>query len=183
MQPIGACVDRSAHGGRPARPSRAWLFYLAGCGLVLAGFAAGRLSAGAGVGLAVTQAAPWSAATVSVGAALPVQSTPAPSDPRELVPLLPGPGDGPFPGLTPEEAAECLLFMGPDGEFYRLDVPTPGEGLGPGGPQELIPLQPLRPQPAPLTPQPPQPPQPPRAPPGTLRADGAPAGRPDVTAL
>jgi hypothetical protein len=178
MQPIGACVDRSAHGGRPARPSRAWL-YLAACGLVLAGFAAGRLSAGTGPGPVLAQAAPWSAATVSIGAVLPVQASPAPGDPRELVPLLPGPGDGPFPGLTPEEAAECLLFMGPDGELYRLDVPAPGEGPGPGGPQELIPLQPLRPQPSPLTPQPPQPPQPP----GTLRAGGAPAGPLDAAAF
>jgi hypothetical protein len=84
------------------------------------------------------------------------QLQPAP-DPRELIPLQPGPGEG-----QPEE---CPLLIYQDGQLFRFELPKPVPG--PGGPQpgpgipegspELIPLDPS----VPLLPAPPdnRPPQ------------------------
>lgn len=77
---------------------------------------------------------------------------PAP-DPRELLPLQPGPGQG--PGRTQGE--ECPLLIYQDGHLFRFDLPgqpLPGPGVR-GGSPELIPLdpsQPPPPMPAPIPP-------------------------------
>ncbi|GAO75023.1 hypothetical protein [Meiothermus ruber] len=83
-------------------------------------------------------------------------------DPRELIPLQPGPGPGqPQPGQEP--AAECPILIYQDGQLYRFDLPgqpmpgpggpQPGPGM-PGGSPELIPLEPNTPS---LPSPPPQP--------------------------
>lgn len=90
------------------------------------------------------------------------QLLPAP-DPRELIPLQPGPGQ-PQPGQGQGE--ECPILIYQDGQLFRFDQPgqpmpgpggpLPGPGM-PGGSPELIPLDPNTPslpspspQPAPL---------------------------------
>lgn len=73
---------------------------------------------------------------------------PAP-DPRELLPLQPGPGQ--------TQGEECPLLIYQDGQLFRFDLPgqpLPGPGM-PGGSLELIPLDPglpLPPVPAPTPP-------------------------------
>lgn len=84
---------------------------------------------------------------------------PAP-DPRELLPLQPGPGQG--PGQTQGE--DCPLLIYQDGQLFRFDLPgqplpgpggpLPGPGM-PGGSPELIPLDPSPPSPPVPAPPPP----------------------------
>lgn len=80
------------------------------------------------------------------------QLLPAP-DPRELIPLQPGPGQG--PGQTqPGQGEECPILIYQDGQLFRFDLPgqqmpgpsgpQPGPGM-PGGSPELIPLDPSTP--------------------------------------
>lgn len=93
---------------------------------------------------------------------IPVQATQAPDDPRELIPLVPGPNSGPEqgqrpgpqqPGQAPGQG-ECNVLMFKDGQMYRLQPGTQPPGNGqPGGDNELIPLQPFN-QPAPQPEQP-----------------------------
>ncbi|MFC6919118.1 hypothetical protein [Meiothermus taiwanensis] len=97
------------------------------------------------------------------------QPTPAP-DPRELIPLQPGPGQGPGqPQPGQEPGAECPILIYQDGQLFRFDLPgqplpgpggpMPGPGM-PGGSPELIPLEPN----APSLPGPPSQPTPAPAP-------------------
>ncbi|MCS7058212.1 MAG: hypothetical protein NZ849_07425 [Meiothermus sp.] len=82
----------------------------------------------------------------------PLQAAP---DARELIPLLPGPGQGPGTG-SPQEGQECPLLIYQDGQLYRFELPgqpmpggpLPGPGMPEGSP-ELIPLEPQAPQPSP----------------------------------
>lgn len=90
------------------------------------------------------------------------QQQPAPApDPRELIPLQPGPGQGPGqPQPGQEPGAECPVLIYQDGQLFRFDLPGPGgvlPGPGmPGGSPELIPLEPNTPPcPAPSQPTPP----------------------------
>jgi len=65
---------------------------------------------------------------------------PAP-DARELIPLQPGPGQGP--------GEECPLLIYQDGQLFRFELPgqpMPGPGM-PNGSPELIPLEPSAPAP------------------------------------
>lgn len=95
-----------------------------GLGLMAMGFVMGRLSA---------PAPPHREAGTSPALhALPVQ---APGDPREMIPLTPGPKPPPGPG-------DCPVLIYQDGQLYSL--PRPGL---PGGDPELIPLQPGPPAP------------------------------------
>ncbi|BDP40495.1 hypothetical protein DAETH_04640 [Deinococcus aetherius] len=99
---------------------------------------------------------------------LPVQAQ-LPNDPREVIPLVPGPGDEPGqgqprPGQGPQQPGQgqgqeqCVLLF-KDGQMYRLQPgqPQPGQGQQPGQPQpggdgrngqpggdnELFPLEPF----------------------------------------
>lgn len=93
------------------------------------------------------------------------QLLPAP-DPRELIPLQPGPGQ-PQPGQGQGE--ECPILIYQDGQLFRFELPgqqmpgpggpLPGPGM-PGGSPELIPLEPGTPS----LPSPPSSPQPAPAP-------------------
>lgn len=127
-------------------------------GGVAVGFVAGRSSAPASAGIA----------PAPLVRAIPVQSIQgqAQNDPRELIPLVPGPGNGPGqgqrpgpqpPGQAPGQG-ECTVLMFRDGQMYRLQpgVPLPSqqpEQGQPGGDGELFPLQPFNPS----APQPEQP--------------------------
>ncbi|MBB5233657.1 hypothetical protein [Deinococcus budaensis] len=137
-------------------------------GALGAGFLAGRATLPPGPGDA--------AARVSQAAAQPLTAT-LPGDPRELIPLVPGPGEGPGqtppglpqpgpqppPGQAPGEG-ECTVLLHRDGQFYRLQPGQPGTGQpGQGQPQpgpgqrgdgqpgadsdELFPLEPFGPGP------------------------------------
>lgn len=84
----------------------------------------------------------------------------AQNDPRELLPLSPGPGQQPgqSPGpqsgpLQGQPQGECPVLLLKDGQLYQLQpgpgAPRPGEGPGqapgnggPGPDDELFPLQP-----------------------------------------
>jgi len=137
---------------------------LVGLSLALGvGFLAGRASvpAPAPVAAAVAAAVPTAAAAPGVTRPLTAGLQ---NDPRELIPLVPGPGEGPGqtppgssgpqrPGQAPGEG-ECTVLMFRDGQFYQLQpgVPPPGQpqpGPGeqgdgqPGGDQELFPLEPF----------------------------------------
>lgn len=102
----------------------------------------------------------------------------APNDPRELIPLVPGPGEGPGPGQQSGEGqqpgqapgpGECPVLLYKDGQFYQIQPgpgqpgqPNPGGGENgngtPGGDNELIPLQPYNgPSPVPGLPVNPEP--------------------------
>ena len=121
-----------------------WLLKPLGVGLVVMvllgmGFVAGRLSA---------QPKQGGALQVQHGVKLQTiqfdqqqQLLPAP-DPRELIPLQPGPGQ-PQPG----QGEECPILIYQDGQLFRFDLPgqqMPGPGM-PGGSPELIPLDPSTP--------------------------------------
>lgn len=91
----------------------------------------------------------------------PLQPMP---DPRELIPLQPGPGQGPGqPQLGQGQGEECPLLIYQDGQLYRFDLPgqpmpgpggpQPGPGM-PGGSPELIPLEPNAPSLPSPSPQP-----------------------------
>lgn len=131
-----------------SRPNAWW--FLAGAGLALAGFAAGRLSAPPALDATPPRAA----------ALIQIQDGSDPTDPRELIPF-PGtvPGQGPGQGVQPGDG-QCPLYLYQDGELYRFDLPgTPG-GIFPGGDgsPELIPIQPaprIPLPPGPLEPRPP----------------------------
>lgn len=139
-------------------------------GLVLGalglGFGAGRLSA---------PAAPVVEAVAGSGLRpLPVQAQ-LPNDPREVIPLVPGPGDEPGqgqPGQQPgpqqpgqDQGQEQCVLVFKDGQMYRLQPGQPGPGQQPGQPQpggegrgnqpggdnELFPLEPFD---SPSTPSP-----------------------------
>lgn len=109
------------------------------------GFVAGRASLPAG--------GEGAARAVNPALARPLTVT-LPGDPRELIPLVPGPGEGPGqtpqpgeppgtrpgpqppPGQAPGEG-ECTVLLHRDGQFYRLQPgqPQPGQGQpGPPGP-------------------------------------------------
>jgi hypothetical protein len=78
----------------------------------------------------------------------PQQTPRSAPDARELIPLFPGPGQGPGAG-PPQEGQECPLLIYQDGQLYRFELPgqpmpggpLPGPGM-PGGSPELIPLEP-----------------------------------------
>ncbi|MFC3831672.1 MULTISPECIES: hypothetical protein [Deinococcus] len=90
----------------------------------------------------------------------PIQGAPVPGDPREVIPLVPGPGQQPGtgqqpqPGQTPGEG-DCTVLMFRDGQFYRIQPGTPAPGTGtprgpggtPNGDSELFPIQPQSPGP------------------------------------
>lgn len=140
-----------------------------------AGFVMGRLSAPAPPHL--------EAGTSPALHALPVQA-PVPNDPREMIPLIPGPGNqqpGQQPGQQGQGQGDCPILIYQDGQLYSFPRPgqqpqqgqQPGPGFGPGpgfpgGDPELIPLQPGLPSnpglPGPSLPTPteptPAPPQP-----------------------
>lgn len=130
------------------------------------GFVAGRASLPASGG----SAAPTLQTTRPLAVTLP-------GDPRELIPLVPGPGEGPGqpgpqpgtpqPGPQPPPSqapgeGECTVLLHRDGQFYRLQPGQPGQGQ-PGQPQpgqgqrgdgqpgaesgELFPLEPFGPGP------------------------------------
>ena len=130
------------------------------CALGLS-FAAGRLSAPSAV---QTLSSDVRAALVQA------QGQPAQDDPREVFPLVPGPGDEPGPGQGQQPGpqqpgnppgqgeGECTVLMFKDGRMYRMQPgpgqqpgqspgqqPGPGErGDGqPGGDNELFPIQPF----------------------------------------
>lgn len=110
------------------------------------GFVAGRSSLPAGT--ALTGTAP---VTAPAGAGPVIQplaqladralAVTLPGDPRELIPLVPGPGEGPGqtpqpgspqpgpqqPGQAPGEG-ECTVLLHRDGQFYRLQPGQPGPG-------------------------------------------------------
>ncbi|WP_297860529.1 hypothetical protein [Meiothermus sp.] len=135
---------------------------LATMALLGTGFVAGRLSA---------QPQPGEASQTQRGVRFQAvqfdqqQLLPAP-DPRELIPLQPGPGQ-PQPGQGQGE--ECPILIYQDGQLFRFDLPgqqmpgpggsMPGPGR-PGGSPELIPLDPS----TPYIPSPPTPPMPAPAP-------------------
>ncbi len=124
------------------------LLALLALGGLAVGFVAGRSST----------PVPITSAPTPLMRSIPVQSIPgqAPDDPRELIPLVPGPGDGPGqgqrpgpqpPGQAPGQG-ECNVLLFRDGQMYRLQpgVPPPGQEPGqgqPGGDGELFPLQPI----------------------------------------
>lgn len=140
----------------PAALRRGW--WLAGAlALALAAFAAGRLSAAPPPATGIAGGAANAAPHLPPGM-LPVQNSPAPDDPRELIPL-PGPGQQPVPGEG--QAGECPLFLFQDGQLFRFDNPggVPGGQPGGGGSPELFPLQPA-PQPGQPLPAPPEEEQP-----------------------
>jgi hypothetical protein len=137
---------------------------LAGVGLLLVGFFAGRLSRGS--------SASGEASSI-VEFARPVQfqfpQTPPDQGAQELIPLpMPGQGDQPGQGQQPQpgqgqQPQECPIFIYQDGRLYQLprpgQEPLPGPGMGPlpgqpGGSPELIPLEPTIPGPEPTEPQP-----------------------------
>jgi hypothetical protein len=147
-------------------PIKPGLYGLAGLLLVGMGFFAGRLSAAPPLAQATSTVSPpiFSAAqslkvqfdgipapTPDFG--LPQQQTPqAAPDPREMIPLQPGPGQQ--PGNQPGQQGnsdQCPVFIYQDGKLYALPRPgqQPGQGQGPGpgipgdGSPELIPMQPL----------------------------------------
>ncbi|WP_180970133.1 hypothetical protein [Deinococcus planocerae] len=133
------------------------------------GFVAGRLSAPAPFPLAV-------AGTSPTLRPLPVQAQ-VQGDPREVIPLVPGPGDEPGrgqpgqqpgpqqPGQQPGQGQEQCVLLFKDGQMYRLQPGQPGPGQqpgqqpgqpqpggdgrgnGPGGDNELFPLEPFSPAP------------------------------------
>ncbi|WP_019586780.1 hypothetical protein [Deinococcus apachensis] len=141
------------------------LLALLAFGGLAVGFVAGRQSAPAPTGSAPTPAA--------LLRPIPVQSVQgqAPDDPRELIPLVPGPNNGTEQGQSPGPQqpgqapgqGECNVLMFKDGQMYRLQpgVPLPGQEPGqgqPGGDNELLPLQPFnQPLPQPDQPAPSQP--------------------------
>ena len=110
------------------------------------GFVAGRVSLPAG--------GEGAARAVSLALARPLAVT-LPGDPRELIPLVPGPGEGPGqappgrpqpgpqppPGQAPGEG-ECTVLLHRDGQFYRLQPGQPGPGQpGQGQPGQSQPGQ------------------------------------------
>ncbi|WP_018465682.1 hypothetical protein [Calidithermus timidus] len=143
---------------------------VAGVGLLLTGFFAGRLSQGSSASNVASSAAEF---------ARPVQfqfpQTPPDQGAQELIPL-PGPGRGNQPGQGQQpqpgqgqQPQECPIFIYQDGRLYQLPRPgqeqQPGSGMGPlpgqpGGSPELIPLEPINPGPTPTTPLEPPSPQP-----------------------
>ncbi|WP_309571758.1 hypothetical protein [Deinococcus sp.] len=91
----------------------------------------------------------------------PVNGDPVGSDPREVIPLIPGtgqqPGAGPQPPGQGPGQGECTVLMFKDGQFYRLQPGTPAPGTTPqsglpGGDSELFPVQPQQ-TPSPDAPQ------------------------------
>lgn len=132
-----------------------WLGLTLGVLGVGVGFVAGRGSAP----VVLVQAAP-AARPALVQAQGQVPSDP--NDPREVFPLVPGPGDEPGQGQQPGPQqpgqqpgqSECTVLMFKDGQMYRMQPgpgqqpgqqPGPGEqGDGqPGGDNELFPIQPF----------------------------------------
>lgn len=145
---------------------------LAGVGLLLTGFFAGRLSQGSSASDVASSAAEF---------VRPVQFQSPQTSPdqgaQELIPL-PGPGRGNQPGQGQQpqpgqgqQPQECPIFIYQDGRLYQLPRPgqepqqqQPGPGPGPlpgwpGGSPELIPLDPINPGPTipPSLPEPPSP--------------------------
>ena len=96
------------------------------------GFALGR----AGVpGATVPGAAPVWRSIVDQAHDDPVPVDPLNSDPREVIPLTPGPGQQPGtgpqqPGQAPGQG-ECTVLMFKDGQFYRMEPGTAPGGMVP----------------------------------------------------
>jgi len=122
------------------------LVAFAALSLVVAGFAAGRLSAPGALASIL-------GATPGQPRAQLVQQ----GDPRELIPLNPQPGQGQGPGQGQppgqgQQPQECPVYIYQDGQLYQFPAPgqqpgqQPGQGSGPGpggpGDQELLPLHP-----------------------------------------
>lgn len=161
------------------------LYGLAGLMLLGVGFYAGRMSAApparaVAPGLPAFSAPPRLKAqfdgiprsTPDFGLPQPPNPRSAP-DPREMIPLQPGPGQQ-RPGNQPGEGQgndQCPVFIYQDGQLYMLPRPgqQPGSGPGPGpglpgdGSPELIPLQPLPGMPMPGNPTSPFTPDRPKA--------------------
>ncbi|MEF2277830.1 hypothetical protein V3W47_05920 [Deinococcus sp. YIM 134068] len=133
------------------------LWLALGAGALGLSFAAGRLSAPSAT---ETARSGLGAALVQVQGQTPTD----PNDPREVFPLVPGPGDEPGQGQGQQPGpqqqgqqpgqGECTVLMFKDGQMYRMQPgpgqqpgqqPGPGErGDGqPGSDNELFPIQPF----------------------------------------
>lgn len=154
------------------------LYGFAGLLLMATGFFAGRLSASPTANAQTVSSPPAFSPAQPLNVqfdpsptpdfGLPQQQTPqAAPDPREMIPLQPGPGQqqpGNPPGQQQGNAQECPVFIYQDGKLYMMprpgQQPGQGQGNGPGipgdGSPELIPMQPGPglPSPGPTNPDP-----------------------------
>lgn len=136
------------------------LYALAGSLLIATGFFTGRLSAAP---TAISQTASVSPSPAFSSAqtlkiqfdqgptpdfGLPQQIPQAAPDPREMIPLQPGPGQQPPGDQQGQQQGgdQCPVFIYQDGKLYMMPRPGQGQGNGSGipgdGSPELIPLQP-----------------------------------------
>jgi len=116
---------------KPWDITRSLSLVLGGFALLLLGVGMGRLSAVTAVNFQPQT--------------LHLQTVQFSQSPEELIPLAPGPGQGPRlrPGQQPGQG-DCPVFIYQDGRLYQLPRPDqqpgqqPGQGPGfPEGPQEL----------------------------------------------
>ncbi|WP_412027572.1 hypothetical protein [Deinococcus yunweiensis] len=143
---------------------KAWSVALV-LGALGVGFALGRVSTPAPVSLLATSLRQ----VANQPGTDPLAPDPLGGDPREVIPLVPGPGQQPGtgqqpqPGQTPGEG-DCTVLMFRDGQFYRIQPGTPAPGTGtprgpggtPNGDSELFPVVPQ--SPGPQSPMPDAPP-------------------------